>query len=239
MEAVGRLAGGIAHDFNNISQSISLSCELAMQDQVPPAMRSKLLDIMRQTSRAAEITQQLLAFSSRQVLQPRVINVNNCIRKALPMITRAVGMEVTIQLNLDECTDEIFMDPEQLALVLMHLADNARTAMPHGGALKLSTASLPCPHTLNHCTVLTISDTGTGMDDATRAHIFEPFFSTKETTLTTGLGLSTVHGVITQSNGHIECESSPGNGATFRIYLPDVSNPGTRCQTECFASHPD
>jgi PAS domain S-box-containing protein len=226
MEAVGRLAGGVAHDFNNITQSISLSCELALQSPLAPQLESKLLDIMRQTSHAAEITRQLLAFSRRQVLQPRVVHINDCIRKALALITRTLGMDISIELKLDETTDHIFMDPEQLTLVLMHLADNAREAMPRGGMFRISTSSAPGNsdsaqgELSESCTVLTVADTGTGMDEVTLCHIFEPFFSTKETTLTTGLGLSTVHGIIAQSKGRIDCSSSPGDGATFRIYLP-------------------
>jgi PAS domain S-box-containing protein len=226
MEAVGRLAGGVAHDFNNITQSISLSCELALQSPLAPELESKLLDIMRQTSRAAEITRQLLAFSCRQVLQPRVVDVNDCLRRALALVTRTVGLDVSVRLKLDETADHVFIDPEQLTLVLMHMADNAREAMPRGGVLSISTDTAPGNSDPSHgaisepCTVLTISDTGTGMDEMTLRHIFEPFFSTKETTVTTGLGLSTVHGIIAQSNGRIECSSSPGDGATFRIYLP-------------------
>jgi PAS domain S-box-containing protein len=226
MEAVGRLAGGVAHDFNNITQSISLSCELALQSSLPPQLESKFLDIMRQTSRAAEITRQLLAFSRRQVLQPRVVDVNDCVRKALPLITRTVGVDVSMGLKLDESVDHVFIDPDQFTLVLMHLADNAREAMPGGGVLSISTSTSPGSSTSSKvavsepCTVLTVCDTGSGMDEITLSHIFEPFFSTKETTVTRGLGLSTVHGIIAQSKGRIECFSSPGDGAAFRIYLP-------------------
>jgi len=226
MEAVGRLAGGVAHDFNNITQSISLSCELALQTPLAPQLESKLLDIMRQTTRAAEITRQLLAFSRRQVLQPRVVDLNDCVRRALALLTRTVGVDVSINLHLDETADHVFIDPDQLTLVLMHMADNAREAMPRGGTLNISTANAPgstdCSKgsVTEPCTMLTITDTGCGMDEFTLSHIFEPFFSTKETPLTTGLGLSTVHGIIAQSKGRIDCSSSPGNGATFHIYLP-------------------
>jgi len=221
MEAVGRLAGGVAHDFNNITQSISLSCELALSNQLPQAIESKLLDVMQQTARAAEITRQLLAFSRRQVLRPRVVNINDCVRKALPMLTRAVGVGVSIELKLDETVDHIFVDPEQLALVLMHLADNARNAMPQGGQLRIETAASPTnPVDTQPCVILAVSDTGVGMNELTLGHIFEPFFSTKNTTVTSGLGLSTVHGIIAQSKGRIECQSALGKGATFRIYLP-------------------
>jgi PAS domain S-box-containing protein len=226
MEAVGRLAGGVAHDFNNITQSISLSCELALRYQLAPAIESKLLDIMQQTERAAEITRQLLAFSRRQVLQPSVVNLNECVRRALSMLTRAVGVDVSIDLNLDETIDHVFVDPQQLTLVLMHLADNARNAMPRGGRLQISTATCSIGSALNPfnpaatCTLLTVADTGVGMNEATLQRIFEPFFSTKNTSLATGLGLSTVHGIISQSKGHIECESTLGQGTTFRIFLP-------------------
>jgi CheY-like chemotaxis protein len=223
MEAVGRLAGGVAHDFNNITQSISLSCELALQHQLAPAIQSKLLDIMQQTSRAAEITRQLLAFSRRQVLQPRVVNLNDCIRKALSMLTRVVGVSVSIDLQLDETLGHVFVDPEQLTLVLMHLADNARVAMPQGGRLQIATSLAPVSAAsapAAPCLLLTVTDTGVGMNEATLQRIFEPFFSTKNTTLTTGLGLSTVHGIIAQSRGRIECESALGRGTTFRIFLP-------------------
>ena len=226
MESVGRLAGGVAHDFNNITQSINLSCELALRHPLPPSIESKLLDIMQQAARAAEITRQLLAFSRRQVLQPRVVNLNNTVRNALPMLTRAVGVDVCIELKLDDTIDHILIDPEQLTLVLMQLADNARAAMPQGGRLQISTASCPAcaapiqGMNLQPSVVLTVADNGVGMDEATLRRIFEPFFSTKDTTLTTGLGLSTVHGIVSQSKGRIECHSSPGQGATFRIYLP-------------------
>jgi PAS domain S-box-containing protein len=221
METVGRLAGGVAHDFNNITQSISLACELAMQDELAPTVQSKFLEVMQQTSRAAEITRQLLAFSRLQVLQPRVVNVNECVRKALPMLTRAVGVDVSIELNLDETTGHVFIDPDQLALVLMQLADNARNAMPQGGVLRVSTSISPGDSLLlEPCAVLTVSDTGIGMDEQTLQRIFEPFFSTRETTLASGLGLSTVHGIIAQSKGRIECTSSIGKGAAFHIYLP-------------------
>jgi PAS domain S-box-containing protein len=226
LEVVGRLAGGVAHDFNNITQSISLSCELALQNELDPALKSKLKDIMKQSMRAADITRQLLAFSRRQVLQPSIVNINDCVRNALCMLTCAVGAEVAVELNLDESVKPIFIDPDQLAIVLLHLANNARAAMPRGGQFRISTAAWPenLDELKNGCTapcaVLTVSDTGIGMDDKTLARIFEPFFSTKNTTLTAGLGLSTSHGIISQSNGRIECESSPGNGTTFRIYLP-------------------
>jgi len=229
MDAVGRLAGGVAHDFNNITQSISLSCELALRSQIAPAIESKLLDIMQQSARAAEITRQLLAFSRRQVLQPRVLNINDCVRKALPMLTSVGGVDVKVELDLDDAVDRIFIDPDQFALVLMHLASNAGAAMPQGGLLRISTSTSAdnsdalTGKSSDPYAVLAVSDTGAGMDAKTLQRIFEPFFSTKDTTLASGLGLSTVYGIIAQSKGRVECESSPGEGTTFRIYLPIAS----------------
>jgi PAS domain S-box-containing protein len=226
MEAVGRLAGGVAHDFNNITQSISLSCELGLQQSLTPELDGLLRDILRQTARAAEVTRQLLAFSRRQVLQPRAVDLNDCLRHALPLLRRSVGVKVSVELRLEPKVEQVFVDPEQLTLVLMHLADNAREAMAHGGVLTLCTAAarMEAPpeggRMRRSMVLLSISDNGCGMDDATLHHIFEPFFSTKETPLTTGLGLSTVHGIIVQSKGRIECSSQQGKGTTFRIYLP-------------------
>ncbi len=236
LEVVGRLAGGVAHDFNNITQSISLACDLALQRQPASEIQSKLNDIMKQSARAAEITRQLLAFSRRQVLQPRTVNINDCVRDALCIVTRAVGPEVAVELKLDEAIKPILIDPDQLAIVLLHLADNARAAMPYGGKLRISTVDWPGePDAVKigfsaPCALLTVSDTGVGMDEKVLARIFEPFFSTKRTTLTAGLGLSTSHGIIAQSNGRIECESSPGQGTTFRIYLPLATGPHGRFQ---------
>ena len=142
------------------------------------------------------------------------------------MLHRALGSAVSIELRLEETLAPIVIDPDQLTLVLMQLADNARAAMPTGGTLRISTASAPLAPPQpdgapsEPCIVLTVADTGIGMDEPTRRRIFEPFFSTKTTTHTTGLGLSTVHGIVHQSNGRIECESAPGHGATFRIFLP-------------------
>jgi two-component system cell cycle sensor histidine kinase/response regulator CckA len=226
MDAVGRLAGGVAHDFNNIMQSISLSCELALQSQLAPALESKLLDIMQQAGRAADITRQLLAFSRKQVLQPRALNINTCARNAFSMISRIVSVDISVDLQLQENLAPVFIDPDQLTIVLMHLASNARDAMPNGGQLRIATTASPenSSHRIfpEPCVVLTVTDT---LD-----RIFEPFFSTRETALASGLGLSTVHGIIAQSKGSIECESKLGQGTTFRICLPiaqtDSANSG-------------
>ena len=223
MEAVGRLAGGIAHEFNNITQSIGLSCELALQSSPGKAVESKLLDIMKQAERAADITRHLLAFSRRQVLQPKVVNINDCIRQALPMVQRIMGADIDLQLKLDETLDCVFVDPEQLEIVLGQLAHNARAAMPQGGSLRIATADASDHKAANYA-LITVSDSGAGMDRATLQRVFEPFFSSRDITVLTGLGLSTVYGIITQSNGRIECDSAPGHGTTFRIFLPLASH---------------
>ncbi len=226
MEAIGRFAGGVAHDFNNITQSIGLSCELALRGALPLPVRTKLFGIMQQANRAADITQRLLAFSRRQVLQPRVVDLNDCIQESLPALSGCLGLNISMDLRLGEALGPAYVDPQQLTLVLTHLADNARAAMPDGGVLRISTACVsgganPAAEDIpNRSLLLTVSDTGVGMDDATRRRIFEPFFSTKKTAQTAGLGLATVHGIIHQSNGLIECESAPGRGTTFRIFLP-------------------
>jgi CheY-like chemotaxis protein len=148
------------------------------------------------------------------------------VRNSLATLARAVGGNVAIDLRLNETLAPIHIDPDQLTLVLMHLADNAHDAMPQGGILQISTAPAPLRHGADcaipaePCIVLTVADTGCGMDEPTRQRIFEPFFSTKQTTQTSGLGLSTVHGIIHQSKGRIECESAPGLGTSFRIFLP-------------------
>lgn len=228
IEAIGRLAGGVAHSLNNITQSISLSAELALQAGVAANVAARFKDILQQAQSAAGITQQLLAFSRRQVLQPRDVNLNTCLRAAVPVLARTVGSGIALDLQLAPTLGNVFVDPEQLTVVLTQLADNARIAMPHGGRLTLSTAPVPTvsdedslPDEANPpFALLTVSDNGAGMDEAVRRRIFDPFFSTKDTPLTTGLGLSTVHGIIMQSKGHIECDSRPEIGTTFRIYLP-------------------
>lgn len=226
MEAIGRLAGSVAHDFNNITQSISLSCELALASQRNTAIESKLLDIMQQAARAAEITRQLLAFSCGQVLQPRLVDINECVRKTIPRLTRVVGANVSVELTLDDSIDLIIVDPEQLTQVLVYLASYARAAMPQGGLLRICTSGCRGKYDplksirSERYAVLTVSDSGIGIDEKTLQRIFEPFFSNPGTTLASGLGLSTVHGIIAQSKGRIECESSPGEGSTFRIFLP-------------------
>ncbi|HEY3488826.1 MAG TPA: PAS domain-containing protein [Candidatus Deferrimicrobiaceae bacterium] len=234
MEAVGRLAGGVAHDFNNLLTAILGYCELLLGRLDPRnPNRHDIEEINKAGERAASLTGQLLAFSRRQMLQPRVVNLNDVVRDMDKMLQRLIGEDIELETRTQAGIPNILIDPGQLEQVLVNLAVNARDAMPDGGRLIVETSAvgvedhagllesgigMPLPAVL-----LSVSDTGIGMDDETREHIFEPFFTTKEKGKGTGLGLSTTYGIVQQSGGHVLVESSPGNGATFRIYLPSVT----------------
>jgi PAS domain S-box-containing protein len=235
MESIGTFSGGIAHDFNNLLTVIKGYSYLAHADaEGNPAIRESVDQITKATARAASLVDQLLAFSRRQVLQPRVINLNDIVANLRKMLDRLIGEDVQIQTRLapDLCT--VKADPGQVEQVLMNLAANARDAMPAGGQLTVETTNV----NLNRSSLgpdfnvppgayvrLTVSDTGIGMDANTQARIFEPFFTTKPPGRGTGLGLATVYGIVNQSGGHIGVDSQPGSGSTFRIYLPRVSQP--------------
>ncbi|MBI5283150.1 MAG: PAS domain S-box protein [Candidatus Solibacter usitatus] len=232
MESVGRLAGGVAHDFNNMLTVINGYSQLllsGMEDSNP--LRSSLEQINNAGERAAALTRQLLAFSRRQDLQPCVLHVNDLIRGMLPMLVRMVGEDVDVRVMLGDGDWRINADPHQIEQVVMNLVVNARDAMPRGGVLILETAAVeigtsgrrhPPDTPAGRYILLIVSDNGVGMDEATRRHIFEPFFTLKETGKGTGLGLSMVQGIVAQSGGFIEVASKPGQGSTFRIYLPQV-----------------
>jgi PAS domain S-box-containing protein len=241
MEAVGRLAGGVAHDFNNLLTAILGYCDLALL-RIDPAdpLRRDVEEIRKAGERAAGLTRQLLAFSRRQVLQPRLVDLNEVVADVQKMLARLVGEDVEIEVRSEPGLGLVRADPGQLQQVIVNLAVNARDAMPEGGRLTLETANVdvdeahaalhgvrPGPHV-----VLSVSDTGHGLDDETREHLFEPFFTTKEPGKGTGLGLATVHGIVTQSGGHIEVLSRPGHGATFLIFLPRAEAP-PRAETVC------
>jgi two-component system cell cycle sensor histidine kinase/response regulator CckA len=230
MEAVGRLAGGVAHDFNNVLTIIRAQTEFLLADlSANDTRRSDVLEIQSAADRAASFTRQLLAFSRRQLLQPEVLDLNTVIAGMEMMVRRLVGEDVVLLTKLRSDLPRISADPGQLQQVIMNLAVNSRDAMPSGGTLLIETAVVeldehypkqhPSARPGVHI-VLAVTDTGSGMDQATRSRIFEPFFTTKEPGKGTGLGLSTVYGIIKQSGGHIWVYSEIGRGTTFKLYFP-------------------
>ncbi|HYL22172.1 MAG TPA: PAS domain S-box protein [Gemmatimonadales bacterium] len=232
MEAVGRLAGGVAHDFNNILTAITGYSELLRQDLTPghPG-HADVAEIRRAADRAAGLTRQLLAFSRQQVLEPRVLDLNDLVRNMEKLLHRLLGEDIVLATELAPELGAVKADPGQLEQVIMNLAVNSRDAMPSGGKLTIETVNIEIgdTHATHHeplqpgrYVMVAVSDTGTGMTEATKARIFEPFFTTKEKGKGTGLGLSTVYGIVKQSGGFIWVYSEPGQGATFKIYLPRV-----------------
>ena len=233
LESIGRLAGGIAHDFNNLLTVINGYSQLLLAKLSPgDPLRASLAEIYKAGDRAAGLTRQLLAFSRKQVLQPRVLDLNRVVEEMRGMLGRLVGEDVKVRIALNAGSETVHADPHQLEQVIMNLAVNARDAMPHGGKLWIETSTVERgeSHVPSHpeaCAgryvVLAVRDSGMGMDDATRQRIFEPFFTTKEAGKGTGLGLSMVHGMVEQSGGHVEVYSELGRGTTFKIYLPALA----------------
>ena len=230
MEAVGRLAGGVAHDFNNVLTAIFGYTDLLIdQFAIDDPRRSDVAEIRRSAERAAGLTRQLLAFSRKQVMQPRLLNLNEVIRSVERLLQRLVGDDVVLKLDLARDLVAIRADPGQLEQVLMNLVANARDAMPEGGQLTLSTRNEHTEAAANRpglvpavYAVLSVADTGTGVPIALREHVFEPFFTTKEQGKGTGLGLATVYGIVKQTGGGVYLETEEGQGTTFLVYLPQA-----------------
>ncbi|MEO8698523.1 MAG: PAS domain S-box protein [Kofleriaceae bacterium] len=230
MEAVGRLAGGVAHDFNNVLTVILSYAEFALEDlkQGDP-LRDDMLQVKNAGMRAAELTRQLLAFSRQQVLQPRVVALDEVLEGMKVMLQRLLGEDVTLSIVTPAELGHVLADPGQIEQVVMNLAVNARDAMPDGGVLSIQTSDLHLDVGYlsgfaeippGDYVVLSVSDTGTGMDATTRLRIFEPFFTTKAPGKGTGLGLSTVFGIVQQSGGYLEVSSELGHGTSFKVYFP-------------------
>lgn len=238
MEAVGRLAGGIAHDFNNLLMVVetygSFASERAGAED--ERLRADLDEIRKAGQRAAALTRQLLTFSRRQVLQPQVLDLNRVVAETHEMLSRLIGDHIDVVANLHALRPRVKADPDEMAQVILNLAVNARDAMPNGGMLMIETAEVeldgsevqgfgqvaPGPYV-----ALRVRDSGTGMEAETLSQIFEPFFTTKEDGEGTGLGLSTVYGIVTQSGGTVSAVSEPGAGTTFTVFLPRVDEPVT------------
>ena len=229
MEAVGRLSGGIAHDFNNLlGVIIGYSRVLKKSLGSNQELSEHALEIEKAGQRAASLTKQLLAFSRQQVLTPAILNLNTLARDMEGMLPRLLGEDIEVSLELHPELGSVKADQSQIEQVIMNLAVNARDAMPMGGKLKIKTANVELDQTYvrNHpgskpgsYVLLSVTDTGTGMDAGTLTHIFEPFFTTKERGKGTGLGLATVYGIVKQSDGYIGVDSAPGKGTSFQIYL--------------------
>ena len=233
MEAVGQLAGGIAHDFNNLLTAILGSTQLLLQATPPDDVRREDVEEIRNAGlRAAELTRQLLAFSRRQVLAPKVLELNAVVANMDKMLRRLIGEDIELATALHAEAGAVNADPGQLEQVLLNLVVNARDAMPQGGRVLIETTRLQLRDELverrhrlppGDYVCLAVTDSGAGMDEATQAHLFEPFFTTKEVGKGTGLGLATVYGIVKQSGGYIWVYSEPGRGTTVKVYLPRVT----------------
>ena len=234
MESVGRLAGGVAHDFNNLLTIIIMQAESLAESESPEEQAECVEDVLSAAKRASGLTKQLLAYSRKQVLKPQPLDLNALLKELKPLLLRLVGESVDLSLACDESLGRICADPTQIEQVVVNLSANARDAMPNGGKLTLETTNVELSesYALRYPTakpgryvLLSVSDTGEGMDGETIDRIFEPFFSTKGPDRGTGLGLATVHGIVLQSGGHITVYSEPGQSTVFKVYLPRVEAP--------------
>jgi PAS domain S-box-containing protein len=223
MEAIGRLAGGIAHDFNNLLTAIAGYADLAIDALKEPQdtpVRKDVEEIRAACRSAASLTRQLLVFSRRQILQPQIVDLNAVAKRMHGLLRRLIGEHIEIEWQLAATIDRLNVDAGQIEQVVLNLALNARDAMPGGGTLTIETANVVAdtgPHVM-----LAISDTGAGIDETIREHLFEPFYTTKQPGHGTGLGLATVHGIVQQSGGSISVDSEPGRGTTFTVLLPSA-----------------
>lgn len=235
MEAVGRLAGGVAHDFNNLLTVITGYCQMLL-DRFPvgDSTREDMLQVLKAADRATALTRQLLAFSRKQIVQPKVVELGALVTDMQQMLKRLLGVNIELILGIDPNLGKARVDPGQLEQVIVNLVVNARDAMPDGGRLVIDLRNVQLdsdggtremPLSRGSYVVLEVMDTGTGMDEETRSHLFEPFFTTKEKGRGTGLGLSTSYGIVKQNHGEILVRSEPGEGSSFSIYLPRIDEP--------------
>jgi signal transduction histidine kinase len=229
MEAIGRLAGGVAHDFNNLLTVIGGRAAGILAGLPPDDRKRRDVDlIMKTTDRAAALTRQLVAFSRQQVLQPRVLNLNELVAGIVPMLQRLIGEHITLAMRPGPDLGLVRADPTQIEQVILNLVVNARDAMPAGGILSIETEKVKpgerigSDETIGRGVKLVVRDSGVGMSPETQAHLFEPFFTTKEPGKGTGLGLATVYGIVNQSGGHVAIDSELGHGTTVTIWLPDT-----------------
>jgi len=237
MESVGRLAGGVAHEANNqMTVVLSAAHYILARNDLPPAVRADTEHIRDAAERTAAVTAQLLAFSRQQIRKPQVLDLNAVIRKFLPVLERTLGADCAVTLLLEPKLDPVRVDPGQIEQILLNLTLNARDAMPRGGALRVETGHATLPESSGDLppgvavrpgsyVLLAVRDTGHGMDSATLSRMFEPFFTTKGVGRGTGLGLSTVYGIVKQSEGYVWAYSEPGQGTTIKIYLPVSREP--------------
>ncbi len=240
LESIGRLAGGVAHDFNNLLTVIIGLSDLALAELAPPSPEAERMASLRHAAeQAAQLTRQLLAFARRQMVEPRVIDLNDLVRDAERILRRLIGEEIALDARLGAGPWPIRVDPGQMMQVIVNLALNARDAMPRGGTITLATDRIviePEPAgepeaPPGEYVGLTVSDTGLGMSEDVKARIFDPFFTTKELGRGTGLGLASVYGTVRQSGGYIEVTSVPGSGTTFRVLLPRSEDPCVSLRT--------